>query len=246
MGSNPGNNMRFFILFCLVLAASADSSEEKGRNEDGGLHFDAKEVAMACTAGTPIGAKLANAFATCLGASGTDAVQMATDGTTLTTHTGSIVVNRGRKPCRGRKCRGKGKKRCPGVEAIKEKIGAEMEDDLCVLNQLGWIDSEGEAVEEVMTADLMTLPTDVSANLSEDKIGSCADEMVSKMSKKHRRCAKMYSADDMAQLSELGLKVASYKCFQKQFAKSCQAFVRKEIYDYYKAQIMQETTTTIA
>merc|ERR1712128_294283 len=246
MGSNPGNNMRFFILFCLVLAASADSSEEKGRNEDGGLHFDAKEVAMACTAGTPIGAKLANAFATCLGASGTDDVEIATDGTTLPTTTGSIVVNRRRKPCRGRKCREKGKKRCPGVEDIKEKIGAEMEDDLCILNQLGWIDSEGEAVEEVMTADLMTLPTDVSANLSEDKIGSCADKMVSKMSKKHRRCAKMYSADDMAQLSELGLKVASYKCFQKQFAKSCQAFVRKEIYDYYKGQIMQETTTTIA
>merc|ERR1712128_115624 len=246
MGSNPGNNMRFFILFCLVLAASADSSEEKGRNEDGGLHFDAKEVAMACTAGTPIGAKLANAFATCLGASGTDDVEIATEGTTLPTTTGSIVINRRRKPCRGRKCRGKGKKRCPGVEDIKEKIGAEMEDDLCMLNQLGWIDSEGEAVEEVMTADLMTLPTDVSANLSEDKIGSCADEMVSKMSKKHQRCAKTYSADDMAQLSELGLKVASYKCFQKQFAKSCQAFVREEIYDYYKAQIMQETTTTIA
>merc|ERR1712128_354882 len=246
MGSNPGNNMRFFILFCLVLAASADSSEEKGRNEDGGLHFDAKEVAMACTAGTPIGAKLANAFATCLGASGTDDVEIATDGTTLTTTTGSIVINRRRKPCRGRKCRGKGKKRCPSVEDIKEKIGAEMEDDLCILNQLGWIDSEGEAVEEVMTADLMTLPTDVSAKLSEDKVGSCADEMVSKMSKKHRRCAKMYSADDMAQLSELGLKVASYKCFQKQFAKSCQAYVREEIYDYYKAQIMLETTTTIA
>merc|ERR1712128_407239 len=215
MGSNPGNNMRFFILFCLVLAASADSSEEKGRNEDGGLHFDAREVAMACTAGTPIGAKLANAFATCLGASGTDDVEIATDGTTLPTTTGSIVVNRRRKPCRGRKCRGKGKKRCPGVE-------------------------------DIMTAYLMTLPTDVSANLSEDKIGSCADEMVSKMSKKHRRCAKMYSADDMAQLSELGLKVASYKCFQKQFAKSFQAYVREEIFDFYKAQIMQETTTTIA
>merc|ERR1719427_1099122 len=244
--SNPGNNMRFFILFCLVLVASADSSEEKGRNEDGGLHFDAKEVAMACTAGTPIGAKLANAFATCLGASGTDDVEIATEGTTLPTTTGSIVINRRRKPCRGRKCRGKGKKRCPGVEDIKEKIGAEMEDDLCILNQLGWIDSEGKAVEEVMTADLLTLPTDVSANLSEDKIGSCADEMVSKMSKKHRRCAKMYSADDMAQLSELGLKVASYKCFQNQFAKSCQAYVREEICDFYKAQIMQETTTTLA
>merc|ERR1712106_818977 len=102
--------MRFFILFCLVLAASADSSEEKGRDEDGGLHFDAREVAMACTAGTPIGAKLADAFATCLGASGVDSVEIATeetslpptDGTTLPTTTGSIVINRRRKPCRGR------------------------------------------------------------------------------------------------------------------------------------------------
>merc|ERR1711892_773153 len=222
MGSKPRYNMKFFVLFCLFLAVSANSSEE-GSEEEGGLYFNAREVAMACTAGTPVGAKLANAFATCLGASGTDTVEIATegttlpptDGTTLPTTTGSIVVNRRRKPCRGRKCRGKGKKRCPGVE-------------------------------EVMTADLMTFPTDVSAKLSEDEIGSCADKMVSKMSKKHRRCAKMYSADDMAQLSELGLKVASYKCFQKQFAKSCQAFVREEVYDFYKAQIMQETTTTIA
>merc|ERR1711892_1162962 len=170
MGSKPRYNMKFFVLFCLFLAVSANSSEE-GSDEDGGIHFDAKKVAMACTAGTPIGAKLANAFSTCLGASGTDDVEIATEGTTLPTATGSIVVNRRRKPCRGRKCRGKGKKRCPGVEDIKEKIGAEMEDDLCILNQLGWIDSQGEAVEEVMTADLMTLPTDVSAKLSEDKIG---------------------------------------------------------------------------
>merc|ERR1712106_729369 len=253
MGSKPRYNMKFFVLFCPFLAVSANSSEE-GSEEEGGLYFNDREVAMACTAGTPVGAKLANAFATCLGASGTDTIEIATEGTTLPptdgtslpTTTGPIVVNRRRKPCRGRKCRGNAKKRFPGVEDIKEKIGAEMEDDLCILNQLGWIDSEGEAVEEVMTADLMTLPTDVSAKLSEDKIGSCADEMVSKMSKKHRRCAKMYSADDMAQLSELGLKVASYKCFQEQFAKSCQAFVREEIYGFYKAQIMQETTTTIA
>ena len=95
---------------------------------------------MACTAGTPVGAKLANAFATCLGASGVDTVEIATegttlpptDGTTLPTTTGSIVVNRRRKPCRGRKCRGKGKKRCPGVEDIKEKIGAEMEGNVLV------------------------------------------------------------------------------------------------------------------
>ena len=112
----------------------------QGSEEEGGLYFNDREVAMACTAGTPVGAKLANAFATCLGASGVDTVEIATegttlpptDGTTLPTTTGSIVVNRRRKPCRGRKCRGKGKKRCPGVEDIKEKIGAEMEGNVLV------------------------------------------------------------------------------------------------------------------
>merc|ERR1712030_63713 len=63
-----------------------------------------------------------------------------------------------------------------------------------------------------------------SAKLSEDKVVKCANKMVTKMEKKHKRCAKMYTSDDMDQLRELGLKVASYKCFEKQFAKSCAEF----------------------
>merc|ERR1719431_1491312 len=56
----------------------------------------------------------------------------------------------------------------------------------------------------------------------------------------------MYSSDDMDQLRELGLKVASYKCFEKQFAKSCQEFVRREIYQFYMEKMTQsglDTTT---
>jgi len=56
----------------------------------------------------------------------------------------------------------------------------------------------------------------------------------------------MYSSDDMDQLRELGLKVASYKCFEKQFAKSCEEFVRQEIYQFYMEKMTQsgQDTTT--
>ena len=59
--------------------------------------------------------------------------------------------------------------------------------DLCILNKLGWIDTEGQAVDAVMTADIRTLPTEVSAKLSEEKVEDCADKMVSKMSQRHKR-----------------------------------------------------------
>ena len=59
--------------------------------------------------------------------------------------------------------------------------------DLCILNQLGWVDTEGQSVEAIMTADLMTLPTEVSDNLSEEKVGTCAEKIVDKMSQRNKR-----------------------------------------------------------
>ena len=38
-----------------------------------------------------------------------------------------------------------------------------------------------------MNADLKTLPADVYEKLSEDEIGECDDNLVAKMSKKHKR-----------------------------------------------------------
>merc|ERR1711936_1080015 len=182
---------------------------------EGGLYFDENEVNMACTAGTPLGVKIAQASAACMEASTEEEFEVVTE----------IVANRRRK-CRGRRCKGKGKKKCPSVGDVKEKMETEMEGDLCVLSQLGWIDADGQAIEDVMAADLMTLPRDVSAKLSEDKVAECADKM--------------------DQLRELGLKVASYKCFEKQFAKSCEEFVRQEIYQFYMEKMTQsgQDTTT--
>jgi hypothetical protein len=137
-----------------------------------------------------MGEKLASAMEACMGS---------TDSTTAM----STAVSRKKKTCRGRRCRSKFSNKCPSVENIKKKIGKDMKGrsavqiiqtlnyyfpvDLCILNQLGWVDTEGQAVEDVMTSDLMTLPTEVSANLSEEKVGTCAEKIVSKMSQRNKR-----------------------------------------------------------
>merc|ERR1712107_760918 len=66
----------FCILGAVVASSSSSSSEssssssESGSREDfrgPGLYFSPIEVDLACTAGFPLGAKLASAFETCLG-----------------------------------------------------------------------------------------------------------------------------------------------------------------------------------
>merc|ERR1719369_2600368 len=200
--------MQSLSLLFIVAAASSAKSPNEGLIPGGGLYFDQGEVALACTAGTELGAKLSMAMA-----------------------------SRKKKPCRGRRCGNKLAKRCPSVEAIKEKMGEHMKDDLCILERLGWIDAAGEVIDEVMSADIMTLPTAVSAQLSEEKVSACADKVSSKMSEKHKKCAQKYSSEDTAKLAQMGLKAASYKCFQRQFAQSCQEVVRDRIYHFYKAKI---------
>ena len=162
----------------------------KAPKMDGGLYFDEGEVALACTAGTPMGEKLASAMDACMG-------------TTESTTAMSTAVSRKKKTCRGRRCRSKFTNKCTSVENIKIMIGKDMKGrsavqiflivkryfpvDLCIRKQLGWVDTEGQAVEDVMTADLMTLPTEVSVNLSKEKVGTCAEKIVSKMSQRNER-----------------------------------------------------------
>jgi len=57
-------------LLALAAASSESSSSESGSREGfrgPGLFFSPIEVDLACTAGSPLGAKLASAFETCLG-----------------------------------------------------------------------------------------------------------------------------------------------------------------------------------
>merc|ERR1712210_162204 len=160
-----------------VAAASSESSSSESGSREGfrgpGLYFSPIEVDLACTAGSPLGAKLASAFETCLG--GEHALKPE--------EVGSATERRRRRPNKGRKC--------PTVEQIKAKMGEGMEGDWCVLSQLGWIDEMGNENNETSTADLMSLKPEVLAELDESAMATCAQERVAMigkmMEKKHKR-----------------------------------------------------------
>merc|ERR1719312_562004 len=151
------------------------------------------------------------------------------------------AAGRKKKTCRGRRCQKN--KQCPTAEMIMQKIKEERKVNFCILQKLGWMDADMNAVMDVMKDDMMSLPAEVSATISTDKMTECADKIMDKMSKryKNKKCSKEFSDADREKLADLGLKTAQNKCFQKQFTKSCQMFVRKEIHEFYEAKM---TTTS--
>merc|ERR1740128_164411 len=140
-------------LLALSVAASSESSSSESGSREGfrgpGLLFSPIEVDLACTAGSPLGAKLASAFETCLG--GEQALKPE--------QVGAASERRRRRPNKGKKC--------PTVEQIKAKMGEGMEGDWCVLSQLGWIDENGNENNETSAADLMSLHPEILAELDE-------------------------------------------------------------------------------
>ena len=109
---------------------------------------------------------------------------------------------------------------------------------MCVMSQLGWVDENGLPNNETMTTDIMSLPVEVSAQLSEEAIGDCTMDMIAQWAEDpdHVRCADKYSEEDMLMLEEVGMMVASYKCFQDMFQQSCKSLVISQIYQMYSAK----------
>merc|ERR1711934_1150961 len=219
-------------LLALAVASSDSSSSESGSGErfrGPGLYFSPIEVDLACTAGSPLGAKLASAFETCLG--GEQALKPE--------EVGAAAERRRRRPNKG--------KRCPTVEQIKAKMGEGMEGDWCVLSQLGWIDENGNEKNETTAADLMSLNAEVLAELDESAMATCAQErveMIGKMmEKKHKRCAKKFSEEEKAELTEMALKIQGYNCFKEMSHSACQKSVKSQIYAFFQAQAMAAAST---
>merc|ERR1711955_16074 len=241
MGADQAKQLRMILkvfvscLLALCAASSESSSSESGSGEfrGPGLYFSPIEVDLACTAGSPLGAKLASAFDTCLG--GVEALNPEQVGEA------AVSERRRRRPNKGRKC--------PTVEQIKAKMGQGMEGDWCVLSQLGWIDENGNEKNETSTADLMSLKPEVLAELDESAMKSCAEERVEMMQKimerKHKRCAKKFSEEDKAELMEMGLKIQGYNCFKEMFHSACQKSVKSQIYTFFQAQAMAAASTEV-
>ena len=108
---------------------------------------------------------------------------------------------------------------------------------MCVMSQLGWIDEAGMPVNETMDEDITSLPLEVSAHLTEEAVGECAMMMISQWAEdpKHAKCADKYTEEDVERLTEVGVMMANYKCFNYIFSQSCKAMVESQICEMYSS-----------
>ena len=62
------------------------------------------------------------------------------------------------------------------------------EGEICVFQELGWMDSDMNEMEEVIQADIDTLPTDIADALKGDPYAEClamAEKKMESMAKKY-------------------------------------------------------------
>ena len=64
-------------------------------------------------------------------------------------------------PMESRKGKGKGKKpsKCPSVDDIVEEVAKEMSDEICIFQELGWMDADWNEDEAMYMADIASLPS---------------------------------------------------------------------------------------
>merc|ERR1719309_986107 len=134
----------------------------------------------------------------------------------------------------GRK-KGKGKsKKCFTVEEVEAWFMEEFAGELCVFSELGWLDDAGNYDNVTAEADLMTLPSNVSAAVSQENMEQCMGKVLQEMSedKKVKKCVESgkYTEEDLGKLQELAKATAGMKCFVNMFQKSCNTFVGEQIY----------------
>merc|ERR1711962_1402395 len=64
---------------------------------------------------------------------------------------------------------------CPSLDEIRSSAMEEMKTELCVLNAIGWMDDEGNMMQDVEDADMAEFPGAVREAVSEAKIKDCAE-----------------------------------------------------------------------
>merc|ERR1719226_483673 len=96
--------------------------------------------------------------------------------------------SRKKKPGKG----GKKPSKCPSIEDIAEEVAKEMSDEICIFQELGWMDADWNEDEAMYMADIASLPSNVSAALdSDDDFEECYMEVEACMNEKFNKDKKM-------------------------------------------------------
>merc|ERR1719402_887637 len=113
---------------------------------------------------------------------------------------------------------GKGGK-CPSFDELMEKIDAETSNHRCVMKKMGWMDTDGNMVQDVHNADMLTLNKALTGKIDEAEIEECSKNVFEMMFKKHEKnkCASSFDEDQVVTLEKIRMQMAKGKCAQKIF-----------------------------
>jgi len=88
--------------------------------------------------------------------------------------------------------------KCPSSMSLMMKFGMRYRDEVCVFQTIGWMDDAGAMVEDIVTADVMTFPTEVQAALAIPNLQACVSNFMDSISSKPevQECAPTYTEEE--------------------------------------------------
>merc|ERR1719403_206139 len=130
---------------------------------------------------------------------------------------------------------------CPSLDEMRASAMEEMKTELCVLNAIGWMDDEGNVVQDVEDADMAEFPEAVREAVSEAKIKDCAEVATAakmeammkdkKFRKKYGACLEneCYSEEDMEAMTKMMEMMAGMQCWDRAFTKACTGHIKENL-----------------
>merc|ERR1711962_1535956 len=130
---------------------------------------------------------------------------------------------------------------CPSMDEMRASAMEEMKTELCVLNAIGWMDDEGNMMQDVEDADMAEFPEAVREAVSEAKIKDCAEVATAakmeammkdkKFQKKYGACFEneCYSEEDREAMTEMMEMMAGMQCWDRAFTKACTGHIKENL-----------------
>merc|ERR1712200_354328 len=130
---------------------------------------------------------------------------------------------------------------CPSMDEMRASAMEEMKTELCVVNAIGWMDDEGNMMQDVEDADMAEFPEAVREAVSEAKIKDCAEVATAakleammkdkKFQKKYGACFKneCYSEEEMEAMTKMMEMMAGMRCWDRAFTKACKGHIKENL-----------------
>merc|ERR1711936_533818 len=231
MGARPGRpDMKVLVLVVTVSAVAL--AIEMG--DEAALCLSEMEVHALCGKGTRLQAKMNSALKECVPKEvytmameePQHAVQPQQTKTAFTTTVELPTSARANFDMVDRRRKGKkGKKGKKGMGKMKTEV--------CVMKAIGWIDTQGNEMKEMVAADMSEFPAGVVEAVKESNVKACSEKMTAKkmeemmkdkkFQRKYGACFKnqCYSDEQNDMMAKMMEMQAGLKCWNMAFTKSC-------------------------